>query len=263
MAAFPSQPILASEIDGRSWSHIEFLSDVHLQRSEDASFRAWRQYMQSVQADALFILGDLFEVWVGDDLLNHPQGAFECDCLQIIQATSQRLPVFGLVGNRDFLMGAQAWADSGMQALSDPCVLLTSQHKVLLSHGDELCASDVDYQVFRRQVRSENWQQTFFKQSLPDRLSMARGLRQQSQARKAQQTMWVDVDTNLAQAWLTQHACSVLVHGHTHQAARHDLPQGERWVLSDWEATANPPRLQILQWHANTGFRAVELALSV
>jgi UDP-2,3-diacylglucosamine hydrolase len=130
----------------------------------------------------------------------------------------------------------------------------------LLSHGDELCVDDVDYQVFRRQVRSADWQAAFFKQSLPDRLSMARGLRLQSEARKAQQTTWVDVDHTLAQAWLTQHACSVLVHGHTHQAARHVLPAGERWVLSDWEATAQPPRLQTLQWHATIGFKATTLS---
>lgn len=255
-----SQPVHPNEVDGRSWSHIAFISDVHLQRSEDATFQAWRHFMQSVQADALFILGDLFEVWVGDDLLSQPEGAFERDCLHIIQATSQRLPVFGLVGNRDFLMGAQAWSDSGMQPLQDPCVLHTAQQSILLSHGDELCVDDVDYQVFRRQVRSADWQAAFFKQSLPDRLSMARGLRLQSEARKAQQTTWVDVDHTLAQAWLTQHACSVLVHGHTHQAARHVLPAGERWVLSDWEATAQPPRLQTLQWHATIGFKATTLS---
>lgn len=261
--AEPSQPVHASEVEGRAWSQIAFISDVHLQRSEDATFQAWRHYMQSVQADALFILGDLFEVWVGDDLLSHPEGAFERDCLQIIQATSQRLPVFGLVGNRDFLMGAQAWADSGMQPLQDPCVLHTAQQSILLSHGDELCVADVDYQVFRRQVRSAVWQAAFLKQSLPERLSMARSLRQQSEARKAQQTTWVDADNALAQAWLTQHACQVLVHGHTHQAAKHVLPAGERWVLSDWEATAQPPRLQSLQWRDNAGFGAEQLTLSV
>jgi len=261
--AEPSQPIYANEVDGLAWSHIAFISDVHLQGSEDDTFQAWRHFMQSLQADALFILGDLFEVWVGDDLLSHPVGAFERDCLQIIQATSQRLPVFGLVGNRDFFMGAKAWSDSGMQALSDPCVLHTAQQSILLSHGDELCVDDVDYQVFRRQVRSAYWQASFLKQSLPERLSMARGLRQQSEVRKAQQTTWVDVDNTLAQTWLIQHACRVLVHGHTHQAARHVLPVGERWVLSDWEAAAQPPRLQTLQWRDNTGFEAVQLSLSV
>jgi UDP-2,3-diacylglucosamine hydrolase len=259
MAALPSQPVHASEVDGRAWSHIDFISDVHLQRSEDATFQAWRHYMQSVQADALFILGDLFEVWVGDDLLNHPEGAFERDCLQIIQSTSQRLPIFGLVGNRDFLMRSHAWHMSGMQALSDPAVLHVEQQCILLSHGDELCVDDLDYQAFRRQVRADDWQQVFFKQSLPERLSMARGLRQQSEARKAQQTTWVDVDNAMAQAWLSQHACQVLVHGHTHQAARHFLPAGERWVLSDWDATAQPPRLQTLQWRANTGFTVAQL----
>lgn len=262
MAALTLQPLQANQLDGRAWQHIEFISDVHLQRSEDATFQAWRHYMQSVQADALLILGDLFEVWVGDDLLNHPEGAFERECLQIIHSTSKRLPVFGLVGNRDFLWGSQACTESGLQALTDPCVLHTLDQRILLSHGDELCIDDVDYQQFRRQVRSTEWQQDFLKQSLPDRLNMARSLRAQSEARKALQTHWVDVDPIAAQTWLTQHGCQVLVHGHTHQAAKHRLPQGERWVLSDWEAAAKPPRLQVLQWQATKGFAAKALNIS-
>ena len=255
-----SQAVQLAEVDGRGWKHIEFISDVHLQRSEDATFKAWSHYMQSVQADALFILGDLFEVWVGDDLLNHPEGAFELNCLNIIQSTAQRLPVFGLVGNRDFLMGTHAWRISGMQALQDPCVLHLAQHSCLLSHGDELCTDDVNYQVFRRQVRSTEWQQDFLNKPLNERVQIARALRQQSESLKAMHHTLVDVDSTMAQAWLTRHQCSTLVHGHTHQAAQHRLPLGERWVLSDWEAAAHPPRLQALQWRADVGFKVVRLA---
>ena len=251
------QPV--DQVDGRHWSHIQFISDVHLQRSEDATYQAWSRYMQNVQADALFILGDLFEVWVGDDLLQTPDGAFEAECLNIIRRTAQRLPVYGLVGNRDFLMGATAWATANMQQLQDPCVLHLANHSCLLSHGDELCTDDTNYQVFRRQVRSADWQLDFLNKPLTERVQIARALRQQSEELKALQTHSMDVNSTMAQTWLIQHNCSTLVHGHTHQAAQHHLALGERWVLSDWEANAHTPRLQALQWRAAAGFKPVQL----
>ena len=245
------------QVDARHWSSIEFISDIHLQSSEPANFAAWSRYLSQVHADALFILGDLFEVWVGDDLLDHPEGAFERECLALLRQTSQRLPIYWLVGNRDFLFGHQALTASGMQALSDPCVLRTSQGDCVLSHGDALCVGDTDYQAFRQTVRSAPWQQTFLSQDLVQRLHIARDLRQQSEARKALQHSWVDVDPGSAEQWLTQHHSQVLIHGHTHQAAHHALSAGlSRWVLSDWAADATPPRLQALRWKAATGFAA-------
>ena len=249
-----TRPLPLAEVDGREWSQVEFISDVHLQRSENDTFLAWSHYMQSVHADALFILGDLFEVWVGDDLLDNPEGAFELNCLNMIRNTAQRLPVFCLVGNRDFLMGEKAWVTAGVQPLHDPCVLQTKHQRFLLSHGDELCSGDVDYQLFRRQVRSTHWQHDFLNKPLPERMQIARGLRQQSEVRKATQHQLVDIDSGIGQAWLKQHQCSTLVHGHTHQAAQHRLGPGDRWVLSDWDATSQPPRLQSLQWRTDTGF---------
>ena len=244
-----------SQVDARSWSSIEFISDIHLQSSEPDNFAAWSSYLHNVQADALFILGDLFEVWVGDDLLEHTEGAFERGCLHLLHQTSLRLPIYWLVGNRDFLLGERALQASGMQALSHPCVVQTAHTNWLLSHGDALCVADTDYQAFRHTVRSAPWQEAFLSQPLTQRLQTARDLRQQSEARKALQHTWVDVDSDSAVACLNQHHSSVLIHGHTHQAACHALPQGQqRWVLSDWEASATPPRLQALRWEAATGF---------
>ena len=256
MAELPEAPAPAqlAHVDAAAWSSIEFISDIHLQSSQPANFEAWSRYMSSLQTDALFILGDLFEVWVGDDVLDHPDAAFERSCLSLIQQTSQRLPVFWLVGNRDFLFGERALKASGMQALRDPCVLQTAHARCLLSHGDALCIDDADYQAFRQTVRSSAWQQAFLSQSLAARWQTARDLRQQSEARKALQTQWVDVDNASALAWLVEHQCSVLIHGHTHQAARHVLSkEHERWVLSDWEASAAVPRTQALRWEAATG----------
>ncbi|MEN9688491.1 MAG: UDP-2,3-diacylglucosamine hydrolase [Pseudomonadota bacterium] len=251
---------LLSLIDARHWSRIEFISDIHLQSSEPANFAAWSRYMSHVRADALFILGDLFEVWVGDDVLDHPQGVFEQECLAVIQQTSLRMPVYWLVGNRDFLLSDRALEASGMQALNDPCVLETTDARCLLSHGDALCVADTDYQAFRQTVRSADWQKAFLSQPLNQRMQTARALRQQSEARKALQTEWVDVDDATAMEWLRQQHCSVLIHGHTHQAACHPLAEGHvRWVLSDWDAAAAMPRLQALRWEATTGFAPLAL----
>ncbi len=252
-----SATVQLSQVDARLWTSIEFISDIHLQSSEPANFQAWSRYLSEVKADALFILGDLFEVWVGDDLLDHPQADFERACLSLIHQTSLRLPVYWLVGNRDFLLNERAVQVSGMQALTDPCVVQTGQERWLLSHGDALCLGDTDYQAFRQTVRSAAWQTAFSSQPLAQRLQTARDLRAQSEARKAIQHTWVDVDNTEAVKWLDQHDCRVLIHGHTHQAACHRLTHDmTRWVLSDWEASATPARLQALRWQAGRGFAA-------
>jgi len=251
----------ADQVDGRQWSCIEFIADLHLQKSSVATFQAWSNYLQHLQADALFILGDLFEVWVGDDILEHPEGEFERQCLALIHQTSQRLPVFWMVGNRDFLLGQRALGHSGMQALSDPCVLHTRHGNGLLSHGDALCLADTDYQQFRQQVRSAPWQTDFLSQPLPMRLAAARSLRAQSEARKALSSQLVDLDPLATQAWMTQAQTTWMVHGHTHQPACHELGQGmQRWVLSDWDGDAKPPRLQALRWDVQSGFVRAEAA---
>ena len=262
MRLLPSAPVPspAHQVDGRRWSRMEFISDLHLQQSQAATFQTWSQYLHQLQADALFILGDLFEVWVGDDLLDQPEGAFERSCLQLIRQTSQRMPIHWIAGNRDFLLGAQALAASGMQPLCDPCVLHTSLGSGLLSHGDELCVADTDYQQFRQQVRSQAWQSTFLAQPLATRIDVARSLRAQSEARKALSQPWVDLDPSATLAWMADTQTHWMVHGHTHQAACHDLGQGkQRWVLSDWDGDATPPRLQALRWETANGFQRIEL----
>ena len=89
-------------VDASAWQHLTFVSDLHLQASQTATFQVWRQAMQSLQTDALFILGDLFEVWVGDDILNAPEGDFERQCCAVLRQMADRCPVYWMVGNRDF-----------------------------------------------------------------------------------------------------------------------------------------------------------------
>ena len=186
--------------------------------------------------------------------------AFERDCLSRVHAVSQRMPVYWIAGNRDFLLGSAACEAGGMQALNDPCVLHTSESTCLLSHGDALCLEDTDYQFFRTKVRSSEWQNAFLAKPLQDRIQEARAIRAQSEARKATQPVWVDVDATAAVGWLTDHKASLLLHGHTHRPADHTLSPGlMRYVLSDWDAAASPPRLQAFTWQAGVGFKRTSL----
>jgi len=242
------------------WRTIDFISDLHLQASHPATFAAWQHYMAHTPADALFILGDLFEVWVGDDLVgaaNDPEAAFAQQCQITLQTTAQRLPLYFMHGNRDFLLGATFAQACGMTLLNDPSVLDFDQQRWLLSHGDALCLGDVDYQQFRQQVRSRAWQTSFLSKPLSERQAIAHSLRTQSESRKSSGASYADVDDPMALQWLSQTEATILIHGHTHQPADHKLrtPQDEmrqRIVLSDWDAQASPPRLEVLRLTRNT-----------
>ncbi len=227
-----------------AWQRVDFISDLHLDAHEPATFDAWAQHMALTPADALFILGDLFEVWVGDDT----QDPFARQCKDVLQATASRIPVFFMCGNRDFLVGTDLLETTGVQGLSDPCVL-DLPTRLLLSHGDALCVDDQDYLAFRAQVRAPAWQAEFLSQPLAERQAYARRVRIQSEARKQSHADYADVDTAAAVAWLKTADALVLIHGHTHKPAVHDLGEDlSRWVLSDWDATAQPPRLEVLSW---------------
>ena len=228
------------------WRTADFISDLHLQASDPATFDAWRAYMGAATADALFILGDLFEVWVGDDATGAP--GFEADCAAVLRATAARLPVFLMHGNRDFLVGPGLMQASGAVLLDDPAVLTFLGRRWLLTHGDALCLDDTDYLAFRAQVRAPAWQREFLDRPLDQRRAIARGLREHSEARKRASLASADVDRAAATAWLQAADASVMVHGHTHRPADHDLGAGlRRIVLTDWDAAAAPPRMQVLR----------------
>ena len=247
-AAVPPWPVLLAPTH---WRQIDFISDLHLQASEPATFQAWQHTLQTTSADALFILGDLFEVWVGDDVAPTLEtSSFEAQCGRVLQATAQRLPVFFMHGNRDFLLGPAFARACGMTLLADPTVLSLGNERYLLSHGDALCLDDTDYLQFRNQVRSAGWQEAFLSQPLAQRQAIARDLRAQSESRKRSGVAYADVDAQAARDWLQTANASTLIHGHTHRPADHDLGEGlRRIVLSDWDAGAQPPRQQVLSLH--------------
>jgi UDP-2,3-diacylglucosamine hydrolase len=228
------------------WRSVECISDLHLQAAHPGTFQAWRRYMETSAADALFLLGDLFEAWVGDDVLE--AGGFEAECAAVLHAAAQRLPLFFMVGNRDFLVGQRLAEATGMTLLQDPTVFTFGERRWLLSHGDALCTGDTDYQAFRAQVRATAWQQGFLAQPLSVRQAVARGLRQESEAHKATDRVYSDVNTGSALGWLEAADAQVLVHGHTHKPAEHALDaRRRRIVLSDWDAEAMPPRAEALR----------------
>ena len=247
-------------VNASAWQHLTFISDLHLQASQQTTFQVWRHAMHSLQTDALFILGDLFEVWVGDDILEAPEGDFERQCCAVLRQMADRCPVYWMVGNRDFLWGVKAAQESGMQTLQDPCVVQTMQGRWLLSHGDALCIADTAYQAFRQQVRASQWQSDFLSKPLAQRLQIARELRAQSEALKQTQKVWIDVDNAAAMASLLQYEASMLIHGHTHQPALHTLSADhQRLVLSDWDASATPARAEWLTWQMGQGFSRQEV----
>jgi UDP-2,3-diacylglucosamine hydrolase len=254
-ATHPSLPAFHDLVAAPKWQRIDFISDLHLQESEPANFAAFTRYLRSTPAEAIFILGDLFEVWVGDDLLEDTV-SFEARCCQALRQCAQSKSIFFIHGNRDFLIGSTFLHASGMQGLPDPTVLTVGSARYLLSHGDALCLADLDYQKFRTQVRSSAWQQQFSAQPLPVRMEQARAMRAQSEARKQQSTAWIDLDPVETQRWMQAAAAQHMVHGHTHEGVDHLFgstattpvrANSMRHVLCDWHADASPPRAQVLR----------------
>jgi UDP-2,3-diacylglucosamine hydrolase len=251
------------------WRTVDFISDLHLQSREPATFQAWQHYMQTTPADAVFILGDLFDVWVGDDSARASLSAkacalnFEEECALVLQQSAKRLALFFMHGNRDFLIGPQFMSLCQTTLLDDPTVLAFADQRWLLSHGDALCLEDRAYMQFRQQVRSNDWQQNFLEKPLAERQTIAQELRRQSQLQHQvrQQTGedFFDVDNAAARQWLQAAGASTLIHGHTHRPAHHDLADGlRRVVLSDWDAAALPARIEVLRLNVS-GLQRISL----
>ena len=241
------------------WRRIDLLSDVHLHADMPNTFAAWRAHLLTTPADAVLILGDLFEVWVGDDARH--QG-FEADCAAVMREATKHRTLAFMPGNRDFLVGDALLTETGVHRLTDPTVLQAFGERWLLSHGDALCLADTAYQQFRQQVRSTEWQQRFLAQALPERQRQARSMREASASHQALQgpVKWDDVDDQSAVDWLAQADAQVLIHGHTHRPARHELSGGRhRQVLGDWDFDRPPHRARILSLTA-AGLQALDAA---
>ena len=234
------------------WHRIDFISDLHLSQATPATFETWAHYLRTTQADAVFILGDLFEAWIGDDA--RTPGSFAQRAADVLQEAASLRPISFMAGNRDFLVGAAMLRDCGVVALPDPTLLDAWGQRILLSHGDELCLSDTAYQSFRREVRSDAWRLAFLAQPLAEREQIARGMRDASEAAKRAKfggkalAEWADVDTAAAVSWMHAAGSRTLIHGHTHRPGTEVLAPGHmRHVLSDWDVDGVPRRAQALR----------------
>ena len=250
-------PIFGKLTAPQAWQTVDLISDLHLQALETATFEAWRDFMANTPADAVLILGDLFEVWVGDDAVD--QDPFGAACAEVLHQTAQKRHVAFMPGNRDFLVGQRLLSGCSVQPLSDPCVLEFGIRKILLSHGDALCLGDSDYQVFRAHVRDEAWQRDFLAKPLKERMDLARGMRAMSESQKERNKVFADADPAMALAWMTWASADCLVHGHTHQPADHPLGKGQRHVLSDWSLDHEPHRAQVLRLEKSGGLRRLNI----
>lgn len=243
-----------------AWHCVEFISDLHLSEAQPRTVSAWASYLQHSQADAIYILGDLFEVWIGDDACQ--PGRFEHRACEILTQAARRRPMGFMAGNRDFLVGPRMLQSCGIAALPDPTLLEAWGRRVLLSHGDSLCLADTAYQAFRQQVRSDAWQAEFLGQPLATRERVARQMRDASEARRHPTSVgdWADVDAGAALDWMRATRSADLVHGHTHRPGSEVLAPGmARHVLSDWDCDAEPGRAQLLRL-TRDGFTRVDLA---
>ena len=220
-----------------------FISDLHLDSSRPAITDLFLRFLRedAAQAEALYILGDLFEAWVGDDEDGELALAVKAGLRTLVDSG---VPVSVMRGNRDFLLGSDFAAESGVRLLADPCVALLNGEPTLLLHGDLLCTDDGRYQDFRRQVRDPAWREQFLAQPLAARRAFAQQARaasqdhQQGLKQEGQLEAITDVNADAVREMLERFGLRRMIHGHTHRPAIHSMRVGElgaqRVVLGDW-----------------------------
>jgi len=216
-----------------------FISDLHLCSGRPGINRSFFGFLEreAKSASALYILGDLFEYWVGDDDLGDPFNATVVTALARLAGSG--VPSYLMRGNRDFVLGEEFARASGVTLLADPTLLSLYHQPLLLMHGDTLCTLDREYQAFRREARSEPWIRDLLRKPLAERKAAIEALRRQSeQEKRGKPAEIMDVAPAEVEATLRRHGYPRLIHGHTHRPARHvhtvDGHVCERWVLGDW-----------------------------
>ena len=248
----------ASEIHAAPhWRGIELLSDLHLGEQAPATAHALAEHLAASDADLIVLLGDLFEVWIGDEQLDIPADPVSpmAQALQALAEAARRRPVAMLTGNRDFLLGPAAARRLGWTVLPDRCVLQAFGHRQVLVHGDAECLDDRDYQRFRAQVRTPGWREAFLARPLAERMAVARSMRDGSEQRKREQGLagYADLDRAEMLSLLAAAGADRLIHGHTHRPGDERLGPGlSRHVLSDWDLDGQhgPARAEVLRLDA-------------
>ncbi|WP_148715983.1 UDP-2,3-diacylglucosamine diphosphatase [Chitinolyticbacter meiyuanensis] len=214
-----------------------FISDLHLSPADPATAQAFARFLADTarEADALYILGDLFEVWVGDDQLDEP---FYANVARQLKALADHgVAVYFMAGNRDFLCGDRFAREAGLTVLADPSVVTTAGQRLLLAHGDALCTDDAGYQRFRRIVRHPLTQWLWLRLPYRWRNRKAAQIRDQSSSMNRSKAAYImDVNPDAVVQLMRDNQCDTLIHGHTHRPTKHTVASGTRWVLPDWHA---------------------------
>ena len=216
-----------------------FISDLHLQESRPDITKAFLGFLENTayKAERLYILGDLFEAWIGDDDQNNLISEIQAALLK----TNKTTKIFFLHGNRDFLIGTEFASSSGLEILNDPTIEEMFGNRVLLMHGDLLCIEDHDYQAFRKTSRDAKWQDEFLNKSIEERREIAHKLRTISkEATGIKKEEIMDVSATEVIRTMEESAVNLLIHGHTHRPKSHKIKvnhkPAERIVLGDWDA---------------------------
>ena len=215
-----------------------FISDLHLEAERPDIGEQFIRFLQTeaTEAEALYILGDLFEAWVGDD---DPNAYYAIIKLAIRKLVDSGIPVYFMHGNRDFMIGTKFANETGVKILKDPYPVRMYGQKALLCHGDAMCTDDVQYQRVRSMTRDPVWQQSMLTKPLKERLRIAEEARRQSLEQTLNLSMDImDVNQGAVIRTINEHGVDVLLHGHTHRPDIHTVDLGnrkaKRIVLGDW-----------------------------
>jgi UDP-2,3-diacylglucosamine hydrolase len=239
-----------------------FVSDVHLQEAMPRTTNAFLRFLtqHASRARQLYVLGDLFEYWAGDDDLDAPFNALIASALRTL--SGQGIELFWVAGNRDFLTADTFARTTGMIPLAEPHIVAIGGHRIVMVHGDAQCTDDHAYMAFRAQVRAADWQSTFLALPLAQRKTIIAGLRAGSrEAQRAKGYDIMDVNPDAIAALFESSGADVMIHGHTHRPALHVSgdAQRSRYVLPDWDCDEMPARGGWIAVHADGAIRQHDL----
>ena len=218
-----------------------FISDLHLDESKPKTTKLFQTFIkqiikENINDTEIYILGDLFESWIGDDYDNPFHDEIK---LLLTSMSNSGVKVFFLFGNRDFLIGETFLSETGIELLDDPALLTINEKRVLITHGDQMCLDDHDYQNFRAMVRNPEWQQDFLSFPISKRLKIAGEAKDASKQSKQEKVIEImDVNEKAVAAIFNEHQIDLMIHGHTHRPMKHEIVlDGKayyRYVLGDW-----------------------------
>ncbi len=231
-----------------------FISDLHLDESTTHITSLFRSFVEKLKKNneqtELYILGDLFESWIGDDYKNELHDKVK---ITLKSLSESGIKVFFLYGNRDFLIGEKFLSETDVQLLIDPFLLKGNGKTILLTHGDQMCVDDVEYQTFRSIVRNPDWQKDFLNYPISKRLKIAGETKDASKESKQEKSMDImDVNEEEVIRVFKKYKVNTMIHGHTHRPMKHELKidgrECSRYVLGDWNKTT----AMVLQWNSDS-----------